>query len=495
MPKSRWWYPLFIAVLLGGVAGVLGAYLWTRESGSRADGAREPVMLPDPQPAVVQGVSAQDEISQSRQNAITRSAALVGPAVVTITVVQTRVVRATPGFDDFWSRFFMPRYYQKKVRSIGSGVIVSPEGFILTNDHVTEDASEIQVALADGRVFDGSLVGEARESDLAVVKIEGDNLPVARLGDSDSLLIGEWAIAVGNPFGYLLADTKPTVTVGVISAIDRDVRQSPDDERVYRKVIQTDAAINPGNSGGPLVDAEGRVIGINSFIFSSSRGSEGIGFAIPINQAKVIFSDLVRYGEIRPAWVGVGIQSIQDVFGEPSVQSQGRGVVVTSVRPASPAFKAGLKQHDIIRRADGKLIASVADWDGLAAFWRPGQTVRLEYTRDGEARSTALSLVSRPLDVAPSRHTGAGLWVTDIDADIAAQLGVDDRGGAAVVRVDPRSAAEAAGLQSGDIIRQLNNRAVENAGQLESVLKRGSGIRLLLGVEREGKLYLTALDL
>jgi len=496
MPKSRWWYPLLVALILGAGAGATAAYLWTQRH--FAEERMEPpsgAPLPGTSQAEIRPVVSQDDISRSRHNAITRAAAQVGPAVVTITVVQTRVVRARAGIDDFWSRFFMPRYYEKKVRSIGSGVVVSPDGFILTNDHVTQDASAIQVALSDSRVFEGTLVGEARESDLAVVKIEGTNLPVAELGNSDSVLIGEWAIAVGNPFGYLLADTKPTVTVGVISAIDRDVRQSPDDERVYRKVIQTDAAINPGNSGGPLVNAAGEVIGINSFIFSSSRGSEGIGFAIPINQAKVIFKDLVTYGEVRLAWVGIGIQSIQEVFGEQPGLEERRGVVVTSVRPESPAARAGLKPRDVIRRADGRTIAGVADWDGLAAFWRPNQTVALEYSRGDDQRVSALKLVSRPLDVAKAMRAGDGLWVADIDAVIAAQLGVDDRSGAAVARVDPRSGAEAAGLERGDIVRQVNNRRIKSASELaQAVAEESASRRMMLGVEREGRLYLTALE-
>jgi serine protease Do len=283
--------------------------------------------------------------------------------------------------------------------------------------------------------------------------------------------------------------------VGVISAIDRDVRQSPDDERVYRKVIQTDAAINPGNSGGPLVNADGEVIGINSFIFSSSRGSEGIGFAIPINQAKVVFEDLVTYGEVRPAWVGVGIQSVQEVFGEQPGVAARRGVVVTSVRTESPAARAGLKPRDVVRRANGRAISGVADWDGLAAFWRPGQTIILDYVRGQEERQAQLKLVSRPLDIATATRVGDGLWVADIDPKIAAQLGVEDRRGAAVVRVDPRSGAEAAGLEQGDIVRQANNQQVESSADLARAVQRETNSRrTMLGVERDGRLYLTALQ-
>lgn len=195
MPKARWWHPLLLALILGGGFGATAAYLWAQRQ-STEDRSEPPAREVPPAASTnaVRPVVSQDDIFQSRHNAITRAAARVGPAVVTITVIQTRVVRARPSIDDFWSRFFMPRYYEKKVRSIGSGVIVNPDGFILTNDHVTQDASAIQVALSDGRAFEGTLVGEARESDLAVVKIEGADLPVAALGNSDSVLIGEWEI-------------------------------------------------------------------------------------------------------------------------------------------------------------------------------------------------------------------------------------------------------------------------------------------------------------
>ncbi|HEX9912543.1 MAG TPA: trypsin-like peptidase domain-containing protein, partial [candidate division Zixibacteria bacterium] len=258
------------------------------------------LLTTSPQAGSLLTADFQEEITATRRNAIVRAAEKIGPAVVSISVVQTRTVRESPFlspfgdefFDEFWGRYFQPREYKQKVYSLGSGVIISDDGYVLTNEHVVRDADELKVTLPDGREVKGKLVGQDFTSDLAVIKIEGNKFPYATLGDSDNLIIGEWAIALGNPFGYLLDDPHPTVTVGVISALNRDMKRGTGEDRVYRKMIQTDAAINPGNSGGPLVNADGEVIGINTFIFTTSRGSEGIGFAIPVNRAKNILTDL-----------------------------------------------------------------------------------------------------------------------------------------------------------------------------------------------------------
>jgi len=501
----RWWGPILFALALGAVVGLSGALLWQHDSqpgdsvSAEAPATERSLQEPIPPPTVEPGGAnpeALANITHTRQNAITRAAAEVGPDVVTISVIQTRIVRGNLGFESFFSQYLLPRYYREQVRSMGSGIILSSDGYIVTNDHVVQDADSIQVTLSDGRTFSAKLMGSDRESDLAVLKVDATDLPAARLGNSDSLLIGEWAIALGNPFGHLLEDPHPTVTVGVISALNRDVKRPADDDRVYRKVIQTDAAINPGNSGGPLVNADGEVVGINSFIFSSSHGSEGIGFAIPINQARVVVNDLIRYGEVRPAWVGVGIQPVPGSSDGSANLNPVRGVMVTTVQKDSPADHSGLKVNDIIRRAGGHPVASVADWDGIASFWRPRDTVSLEVIREGRARSTRLSLVARPLDRARAVSVGFGLWIADIDAEVASQLGARDRSGVVVTRVEPESQGEAHGFDRGDIIRELGDRRIGSVDDFQSVLRSGRpGTRLLVKLEREGKLYLTALDL
>ena len=497
MSSSRIATLLLLTALVGVLAGALGALFWNPDAGdtgatsvgNEADTTESlpaTVSLAEP-PAV--------SISKSRRNAITQAAARVGPAVVAVSIAQTRVVRAPTPRDDFWSRFLFPRYYREQVRSIGSGVIVSAAGYILTNEHVTEDADSIWVTLSDGRTLPARLVGSDHETDLAVLRVPALNLPAADLGDSDSLLIGEWAIALGNPFGYLLVDSKPSVTVGVVSATERDLRRSADDERVYRKVIQTDAAINPGNSGGPLVNAQGEVIGINSFIFSSNRGSDGIGFAIPINQARVVFSDLVQYGEVRPAWVGVRLQSLSALLRRFGPEIEARGVVVTGVQPHSPASRAGLQREDIIRRVNDRPIRNLADWEGEAAYWRSGQEVELTVERNQSLQSVRLMLVERPLLSAASASVGYGLWAADLTREIASQLALADARGAVVTKVEPGSSADQVGIQRGDVIRQVNNVLVSSATDLaERLTGQARGMRRVIGLERDGRLYLTALE-
>ncbi|MEO0079373.1 MAG: trypsin-like peptidase domain-containing protein [candidate division WOR-3 bacterium] len=239
-----------------------------------------------------------EAITQSRTNAIVLAARRVSPAVVSVTVTQTRVVTFDPfagfgfEFDDFFRDFFPRHTYRQEVKSMGSGVIVDKRGYIITNAHVVYNASRITVTLPDNRKFPAELIALDTELDLALLKISGKNLPVAPLGNSDDLMIGEWAIAIGNPFGFLIEDAQPTVTVGVISALHRDIRAYRS-SGVYTDMIQTDAAINPGNSGGPLCNALGEVIGINTFIFSHAGGSEGVGFARPIGAVKRFMNDVL----------------------------------------------------------------------------------------------------------------------------------------------------------------------------------------------------------
>jgi serine protease Do len=253
--------------------------------------------------------TAAPDLSNSRRTAIVTAAERVSPSVVSVSVVTTRVVRSDPipGMfrDEFFDRFFPPTEYRQRIPGLGSGVIVDNSGLVLTNEHVVRGAEDVKVTLTDGRQLPAKVLGGTAIYDLAILKVEANKLPVAPLGDSDDLVVGEWAIAIGNPFGYLLADTQPTVTAGVISATRRDIKSEATETGVYKNMIQTDAAINPGNSGGPLVNADGQVIGINTFIFTSTGGSIGLGFAIPINLAKRILGEVEKYGRVRAAWPGM----------------------------------------------------------------------------------------------------------------------------------------------------------------------------------------------
>ena len=482
------WLVLVLALAMGTVIGAIGSWWWSHDELITQPALLMPDALPGAGLTGTLPSYADEPIQRSRQNAITRAAAHVGPAVVAISVMQTRVVRARSSADWFFSQFLVPRYYREQIKSMGSGVLVSSDGYLLTSEHVTHGADSIWVTLPDGRTLPASLIGSDHETDLAVLRVIADDLPIATLGNSDSLLIGEWAIALGNPFGYLLEDAKPTVTVGVISALNRDLRQGTDMDRVYRKVIQTDAAINPGNSGGPLVNAAGQVIGINAFIFTSSRGSEGIAFAIPANQVRVIFNDLVNFGEVRPAWVGVRLKPLSVIYGSGAGSS--RGVLVTGVQPGSPAEIAGLRPGDVVLRAGTRTVSNMADWEGVASYWRAGALVDIEYRRNEEVYTVTVELVDRPLTETRGTPLGLGLWVADISDRVASQLGIIDQSGVVITKVEVESSSESAGLQRGDVIRQVNGRTVQDLSDLERILKsRSRRSRLIFGLERDGRQY------
>jgi serine protease Do len=346
-----------------------------------------------------QAPAAAGDISHSRRTAIVVAAERTGPAVVSISVIQTRVVvsRTSPfGGDPFFNQFFRERRHVEQIPSLGSGVIISSDGVVVTNEHVVREATEIKVTLTDGRQFEGEVIASQRDYDVALVKIEGDHLPVAEMGDSDGLMIGEWAIAIGNPFGYLLQDPHPSVTAGVISALDRSVLTSEEVVGVYKDMIQTDAAINPGNSGGPLVNSVGQVIGINTFIISQSGGSLGIGFAIPINRVKHIMEEVKKYGRIREIWIGLGVQELTPMLARSIGLDISRGVLISQVDEGSPAAKAGLKRRDVIVELNGQ---RVRNYDGArrAIFGAEiGDVLEFKVLRDGEEHVMSVRVEEAP---------------------------------------------------------------------------------------------------
>jgi serine protease Do len=342
------------------------------------------------------------ELQNSRRTALVEAAQRVGPSVVTLSVEQTRLVQTSPipFGSEFFEPFFrdmIPQYrYKEVIPSMGSGFIVSKDGYILTNAHVVQGANKITVILPDGRNFQAKIVGVHPQYDLAVVKIDGKNLPVAPLGTSNDLMVGEWAIAIGNPFGYLLNDTQPTVTAGVVSATHRDIKSQSETGAIYKNMIQTDAAINPGNSGGPLVNARGDVIGVNTFIFTKSGGSEGIGFAIPIDVAKKIVGEVVRYGRIRSVWIGVRTWDLTPYLAERLGTANRQGLYVASLERGSPADKAGVRVGDIIRKVNGTPVRD-SDEAYRAIFGaNVGDTITLTVERDGKEFTFKLLLEEAP---------------------------------------------------------------------------------------------------
>lgn len=350
-----------------------------------------------PEEKLVFVAQLEEKISNQRANAIVLSANKVSPAVVSIAVTQTRIVTyspfSSPFFDDFWRDFFrdfLPqRRYKQEIKGLGSGVIIDPNGYIVTNAHVVEMATEIKVSLPDGRSFDADIIDIDSEEDLALLKIDGKNLPYAKLGNSDDLLIGEWVIALGNPFGFLIEDTKPTVTVGVISAVNREVRASQTG-REYKNMIQTDAAINPGNSGGPLVNVLGEVIGINTFILSHAGGSEGVGFAIPINRVKE-FIERAKKGakekkeviKVKIERWGIEVSDIDSYLKKKYSLQTNYGAVILKIEENSFAEAIGLDIGDAILSFQDEKVVGAQDLKNKIDNFR-GNSIKLIIERSGE---------------------------------------------------------------------------------------------------------------
>jgi len=368
-------------------------------AGALAGGAVVALALRSPQRLAPNAAVAAD-LPASRRTAIVISAQRVSPAVVSVSVVATRVVRADPfqGMfrDEFFERFFPPMEYQERIPGLGSGVIVDASGLVLTNEHVVRNADQVRVTLADGRELPAHVLGESDVYDLAVLKVEGRDLPVAPLGDSDRLIVGEWAIAIGSPFGYLLNDTQPTVTAGVISATRRDIKSGVSQIGMYKNMIQTDAAINPGNSGGPLVNAEGEVIGVNTFIFTQGGGSIGLGFAIPINLAKRILQEIRTHGRVRTAWPGMTLQPVTPYIAQRLGFREVEGLVVSKVEAGGPAAKAGVRVGDRILKVNGLAVNTVDDAQRSIYGATVGDPLRLVIERRGDRFEATLTLAEAP---------------------------------------------------------------------------------------------------
>jgi serine protease Do len=437
--------------------------------------------------------SVTNDIDLTRRNAIVKAAERVTPAVVSLSVIQMIKERSSSPFGrDFWDFLFLPPPTRERpVLSQGSGVIINPEGYILTNDHVVGGAKEIRVTLVDGREFPGRLVGSDAVTDLAVVKIISDSsihFPNGVLGDSDNLIIGEWAIAIGNPFGYLLDDPNPTVTVGVISAINRDIKLERGQTAVYRNMIQTDASINPGNSGGPLVNALGEVIGINTFIFTSSRGSEGIGFAVPINRAKMIIDDLLRYGEVVKAWIGIKVRDITPQLAVASGYKGDQGLFIYSVSDLSPASRAGIKPGDILQSVGRTEMRTVSDWAEVVNYARTDRALGFKITRDDKILSLAVVPEEVPINRAPRKTDKFGLEAAEITPKIKSYMGIKGDGGIMVYGAADSTVAATWGLQKGDIIYQIGRHRLTDLDDYINIMSQiDSGRKLIFTMERDGR--------
>jgi len=449
------------------------------------------------------------------EGAIERVSTLVGKGVVSISSEQTAKVggarryyfRSPEGSgtdqfggeggpnDEVFKRFFddffggMPEREYKRV-GLGSGVIIDPSGIILTNQHVIDQADKITVTLPDGREFKAEIKGQDARSDLAVIKIEAKDLPAVKMGDSASLRIGQWVVAVGNPFGFALQNPEPTVTSGVISALHRSLGRTVSRERSLNDLIQTDAAINPGNSGGPLVNLKGEVVGINVAIFSTTGGSQGIGFAVPVNTIKRILSQLISGKPVQYGWLGVSVQDLTQELAAYFGLSEKSGALVVSVIADGPGAKAGMKDGDIIRQIGDARIANVKELLNIVGSAEVGKRLPVKVLREKKEISLDLTVGNRPSDdeigdegqgsgnlKAPTGWRG--MDVGEPGAEGVRRPPADIKNGVMVTAVKPGSPADDAGITPGDVILEINRQKTATLADYRTAIKAAKGDALV----------------
>ncbi|MFH0777201.1 MAG: DegQ family serine endoprotease [Candidatus Eisenbacteria bacterium] len=455
--------------------------------------------------------SVPDELLQlqNTSRAFVTIAKIVRPVVVTIS--SEKVVKGMQEFrgnlpsspfgdffgDDFFQRFFgSPPEGEMRQRGLGSGVIVSKEGYILTNNHVVEGADKIRITLSDERKFDAEIVGTDPKSDIALVKIDAKNLPVARLGDSGRLEVGEWVLAVGSPF---LEQLEQTVTAGIVSAKGRSNVGLAE----FEDFIQTDAAINPGNSGGALVNLKGEVVGINTAILSRTGGYQGVGFAIPIEMAKRVMRDLLDKGKVVRGWMGIVIQNIDETMAQALGLSGAGGVVISEVAKDGPAEKAGFKQGDVVLEFESKRVKDSVTLRNMVVEAAPGTEVRIKVLRDGNEKYISMKLGELPAEALASAGKSAQRKVSEVGIEVetlipalAKRLGYQDEQGVVVVAVKPGSPAQSAGIAQGDLIKEVNKQKVTDVSEYDKAFARSKpGDAVLFLIRRENATVFVAVRL
>ena len=426
----------------------------------------------------------------NRETAVVRAVREVSPAVVNISSAYEVRKRTSPFsgfglnpfFDEFFRDFFDPRFERRQQNtSLGSGVIIDGEkGLILTNAHVIQKAGTIKVVLQDEREFEGRIVGADPDSDLAVLKIDSkERLPAIKMGSSEDIMIGETVIAIGNPFGF-----SHTVTTGVISAVNRSIRAQ---DRVYHDFIQIDASINPGNSGGPLLNINGDLIGINTAIYAKAQG---IGFAIPIGKARKIISDLIQYGEVIQAWIGITVQNMDESLARYLEVPGNKGIVIKTVEPKSPAKKAGMQESDIILSIDNKKINSIDDYKSITKSIAAGDTLRAIFWRNGKTQNVVINTKVYPLDQAEDlAFRLLGIKVEELTKKKRKAYRIYAREGVVISKIKENSYLYRIGAQPGDVIRQIDDYTIQTGEDFKKAViksRRKKSVVLLLQRGEQG---------
>jgi len=418
----------------------------------------------------------------ARRTALVAAVERAAGAVVSINVTSTREAPRSP-----WDFFFVPEG-ARVVQGYGTGFVIRPNGIVLTNQHVVANAQKVVVTLSDGTDLPAKVLGEDPLTDIAVLKVERQGLPAIAAGRSTDLMIGEWVVAMGNPYAYLLGNAEPTVTVGVVSATSRNILPTGDQPGLYLDMIQTDAAINPGNSGGPLTNALGEVVGVNSSIFSNSGGSVGLGFAIPIERALRVADEIIRTGSVRRAWVGLDVEGAAAMR---DWKSQG-GVVVSSVAPGGPAARAGIQAGDVLVEANGRRLRNYLDWEAVKLDLHVGDGVDLSVRSGGGSVRRHIVTGDLPTVTAEKVTVLQDLQLINVTPQVQAERGIRSERGALIFRISA-DVSRATGLREGDVIVGINRSAVRTASQVQDLLNVRAGQVIRVYVERDGQITFTDL--
>ncbi len=425
----------------------------------------------------------QTAIDASRRTALVSAAERASKAVVSINATARREARARSP----WDFFFVPER-ARVVEGYGTGFVIRGNGIIVTNQHVVANAERVVVTLADGTDLAATVLGEDPLTDIAVLQVKRQGLPTVSTGRSTDLMIGEWVVALGNPYAFLLGNSEPTVTVGVVSGTNRNILPSGDQTGLYFDMIQTDASINPGNSGGPLTNALGEVVGVNSSIFSSSGGSIGLGFAIPIERALRVAEEIIQHGTVRRAWLGLEVEGASAMR---NWKTAG-GVTVSSVAPGGPAAKASLRKGDVLTEANGRPLRNYLDWEAVKLDLHVGNAVELSVRSGRQTARRRVVTGDLPTVTAEKYTLLEDLELINVTPAIRAERGIRSEQGVLIFKISP-TVSGATGLRDGDVILAINRTAVRAASQVGELLNVRPGEVVRLYLEREGEITFTDL--